>query len=107
MSIPPDNDTGYIIDYDITYPDHLHPLHNDYPMAPEHMTVDAEILSAFAKIYMGKEWKLTKKLIPNLSDKTNNGCHYRNLQFYVNHGLIVTKIHRILAFHQSLSLIHI
>jgi len=50
MSIPPDNDTRYIIDCDITYPDH--PLHNDYPMAPEHMTVDAEMLSPFAKRFM-------------------------------------------------------
>ena len=44
-SIPPDNDTGYTINCDITYSDHVHPLHNDYPMAPEHMTVDAEMLS--------------------------------------------------------------
>jgi len=101
MSIPPDNDTRYIIDCDITNPDHLHPWHNDCPMAPEHMTVDAEMLSAFAKRSMAKGWKPTKKLTPNLSDKTNYVCHYRNLHFYVNHGLIVTNIHRILAFHQS------
>ena len=101
LSIPPDNEIGYIIECDLSYPDHLHPSHSDYPMAPEHMTVEPELLSPFAKRLMGKEWKPSKKLIPNLSNKTKYVCHYRNLQFYVNHGLIVTKIHRILAFKQS------
>ena len=28
-------------------------------------------------------------------------CHYRNLQFYVKHGVIVTKIYRIMSFYQK------
>jgi len=101
LSIPPDADTGYVIECDLEYPDHLHSLHSDYPLAPEHVTVDADMLSPFAKQYIGERWKPSKKLIPNLSDKTNYVSHYRNLQFYVNHGLVLKKIHRILSFQQG------
>ena len=48
----------------------------------------------------GQSWRPTQKLIPNLYDKTNYVTHYRNLQFYINHGLVLTKIHRILSFTQ-------
>ena len=34
-------------------------------------------------------------------EKTNYVCHYRNLKFYLNHGLKLKKTHRILQFEQS------
>jgi len=101
LSISSNSKTGFIIECNISYPEHLHPLHSDYPLAPEHLTVDAEMLSPFASQFADKNWKSSKKLIPNLLDKTKYVTYYRNLQFYVNHGLIVTKIHRILSFDQG------
>jgi len=99
MSIPPYGDPGYIIECDLIYPDHLHPLHSDYPLAPQHLTVNAEMLSPFTSQFINKESKSSKKkLIPNLLNKNKYVTHYRNLQFDSNHGLIVTKIHRILSF---------
>jgi len=58
------------------------------------------MLSPFASQFIDKEWKFSKKLIPNLHNKNKYVTHYRNLQFYLNHGLIVTKNHRILSFQQ-------
>ena len=100
-SIPTDSEIGYIIECDLTYPHHLHHLHNDYPMAPEHMTVTRDMLSDYALDISGKQWKPSQKLVPNLNDKTKYVCHYRNLQFYIQHGLICTKIHRVIAFTQE------
>jgi len=38
-SIAPDANTGYFVECDLVYPPHLHDLHFDYPLAPEHLTV--------------------------------------------------------------------
>ena len=100
-SLAPDASTGYIIECDLEYPTHLHDLHNDYPMAPDHLTVTRDMLSPFASSLIGDTWMPTQKLVPNLSNKTKYVTHYRNLQLYVKHGLKVTKIHRILSFDQS------
>jgi len=36
----------------------------------------------------------------NLRDKTRYVAHYRCLQFYLKHGMELTKIHRVVAFTQ-------
>ena len=42
-----------------------------------------------------------RKLTPNLMDKSRYVVHYRNLKLYAKLGLIITKVHRVLAFKQS------
>ena len=76
---------GYIIEVDLEYPKELHDLHNSYPLAPEKIKIDNRI----------------SKLIPTLYDKKNYICHIKNLQLYVNLGLKIKKIHRILEFDQK------
>jgi len=101
MSVAEDSPTGYIVDCDLEYPSNLRDSHSDYPLAPEHLTVTKDMLSPFAQHLVGQGWAPTKKLIPNLYNKSHYVTHYRNLQFYIKHGLILTKIHRILSFTQS------
>ena len=36
---------GYLLEVDLKYPDKLHELHNDYPLAPEKLAVSSDILS--------------------------------------------------------------
>jgi len=70
-------------------------------MAPEHITVSSDMLSDFCKEIKAENWKPMQKLVPNLFDTINYVCHYRNLQFYIKHGLVLTKIYRVISFDQS------
>ena len=41
------------------------------------------------------------KLIPALKEKKEYVLHYQNLQLYLNLGLKIKKVHRVLEFDQS------
>lgn len=102
-AIPDDSDYGYIVEADLDYPDHLHDLHSDYPLLPEHMTVTEDMISPYTKTQLkklGKRMSTTKKLIPHLGSRTNYVIHYRNLKQCIDLGIVVKKIHRILTFRQ-------
>ena len=95
---------GLILEVDLEYPKELHDLHNDYPVAPERITVNEEMLSKYCKEIANKykiNVGLVNKLIPTLRNKVEYVLHYRNLQLYMDLGLKVTKVHRALRFNQS------
>ena len=76
----------YLFEVYLEYPDELHKLHNDYPLAPEKLAGSSDMLSKYCKKFADKyEIKIgdVKKLIPNLDNKTNYVVHYRNLQLYL------------------------
>ena len=66
-----------ILEVDLEYPEELHDLHNDYPLAPERINCDK-----------------VEKLIPNLRDKKKYVIHYKNLKQYLKLGLKLKRIHR-------------
>ena len=95
---------GYILDVDMKYPKSLHPQHTDYPLAPEKMKVKKEWLSKKQHELIersGQRYTPTEKLIPNLYDKKRYVVHYRNLQYYLKKGMVITKIHRVIKFDQK------
>ena len=51
-----------ILEVDLEYPENLHELHNDYPLAPEQIMVNK-----------------VSKLIPNLGDKKKYVLHLDNI----------------------------
>ena len=78
---------GYFLEVDLEYPDKLHELQNDYPLAPEKLVVSSDMLSKYCKRIANKyEIKVgdVKKLIPNLGNKTNYVARYRNPQLYLS-----------------------
>ncbi|XP_054015893.1 uncharacterized protein LOC128896552, partial [Hylaeus anthracinus] len=81
-----DDPIGYILEVDVEYPDELHDLHNDFPFLPETRTPPD---SSF------------KKLIPHLGARKYYVVHYMALKQALDHGLKLTKIHRVLKFNQS------
>ena len=98
------SEIGYFLEVDLKYPDELHELHNDYPLAPEKLAVSSDMLSKYCKEIADKyEIKVgdIKKLIPNLSNKTEYVLHYRSLQLYLSLGMKLAEIHSVLEFKQS------
>jgi len=95
---------GYIFEVDLEYPEKLHDLHNDYPLAPEKIKVSNDMLSLYTRdlkntFAVGNS--TTEKLIPTLNNKTKYVIHYRNLKQCLELGLKVTKIHRVIEFTQK------
>ena len=103
-SISENSLTEYILECDLEYCKELHDLHNDYPLCPEKIEVNSDMLSRYcsdiAKKY-GIKVGDVKKLIPNLVDKVKYVVHDKNLQYYLSSGIKLVKIHRILKFTQS------
>ena len=58
------------LEVDLEYPEDLHDLHNDYPLAPERIKI-----------------RNVEKLILSLNNKTIYVVHYENLKFYESLGL--------------------
>ena len=118
-SVSADSETGYFVECDLRYPEHLHDAHNAYPLATEHIRIHEDMLSDTLR-WMMDETSVRHvpctKIVSNLRDKMRYVMHYRCLQFYLRHGLVLTKIHRVISFTQRafmlpfikyLSLIHI
>ena len=103
-SISEKSPIGYILEVDLEYPDELHVLHNDYPLAPEKLAIPYDMLSDYCK-KIADEYGIkvgdVMKLIPNLGNKTNYVLHYRNLQLYLSLGMRLTKTHEVLKSKQS------
>ncbi|XP_068749374.1 uncharacterized protein [Montipora capricornis] len=99
-----DSNKGLILEVNLAYPEELHDLHNDYPLGPEKIKVNKDMLSNYCQEIANKfnvSTGLVHKLIPTLSNKEKYVLHYRNLQLYTDLGLKITKIHRVLEFNQS------
>ena len=104
MSTGKESKIGSVLEVDLEYPEKLHALHNDYPLAPKNLLITYEMLSNDCK-KIADEYKIkdddVKNLVPNLGNKTNYVLHYRHLQMYLSLGMKLTKIHGVLKFNQS------
>ena len=103
-SIDENSSIGYILEVDLNYPDDLHKLHNDYPLAPEKLEISGNMLSNYC-FSIANEYGIkiggVNKLVPNLGNKSKYVVHYRNLQLYLSLRMNLTKVHRILKFNKS------
>ena len=70
-----------VLEVDLEYPEDLHDLHSDYPLASQFVEIED-----------------VEKLIPNLNNHTNYVVHYEHLKLYESLGLKITKIHRGIQF---------
>ena len=78
------SDKGYILEVDVEYPENIRVLHSDLLFLPERM-----------KINKGS------KLVCNVHDKENYVIHILALKQELNHGLKLTKVHRVIELRQE------
>ena len=104
MNIKSNSSTGYILGVDLEYPQELHDIHNDYPLAPEKINIPKQWLSDYslkiANVHNISSGTV-KKLVTNLINKNNYVIHYRNLQQCLELGMKLKKIRRVLKFKQK------
>jgi len=87
------------------YPyEHFDSFNSDFPLCPEKLKVTDDMLSSYCqqlKEDLGLKEPSIGKLIPNLHNKTRYILQYKNLKLYLDLGMKLTKIHRVLTFQQS------
>ena len=103
LETPADADHGFILEVDLDYPTSLHQQHNDYPLAPEKLTITKDQMSPYQQKLIDELGvsMSCEKLVPNLQPKIRYVLHYRNLQLYLKIGMKLEKVHKVLSFHQT------
>ena len=91
--IDEDGDFGYGLEVDLEYPEELHELHNDLPMAPENICIFYEDLSPYSKACLQATCPTnplrykSQKLCGTFQTKEKYFTHIKNLKYYLKSGL--------------------
>jgi hypothetical protein len=108
LSIPTEDEIGYTLEVDLEYPAEIHDRTRDLPFAPEHMAAEAGWLSEFMQqeflqVYQQRKGKYVgcDKLLLNQFNKTGYVVHFKILQFYLQHGMRIIKVHRGVRYQQA------
>lgn len=107
LNPPINSGKGWIILCDLEYKSSLHQQHNDFPLAPNHQDILENELSAYQRKLLSKfSHKLSnplggKKLLLTLKNKQNYAVYYKNLKFYLENGLELTKVHSVFEFEED------
>ena len=126
LATPADAKYGYFLEVDLSYPEFnpdkpeesLHDYLDEFPQGPEHKIPTN--LSPFQRGLLAEDIReqhpklspeaieakanmktSSKKLIASLEKKTKHICHYRLLQKYLELGMHLDKVHRVIGFKQA------
>ena len=101
LDTPDDSDIGFFFEADLMYPDNIKEKTKNFPFAPVNKKINPDNFNDYMKEIKPDTYIRTSKLICDWSDKKNYLIHYRMLNFYIKHGMIVEKVHEIISFEQS------
>ena len=85
---------GCVLEVGLEYPKKLQELHNDYPLAPNKVEINREMLSEYQlKIAFLYDIPIgnVKKLVPKALDKEKYVIYYENVKLYLRLGLKLKK----------------
>jgi len=79
--------------------------HSNFPLAPENVEISFKDLSAISKDYYttleNNENYKDVKLVSTFHPRIEYVTHFKNLKLYLQLGLKLRKVHRVLKFHQT------
>jgi hypothetical protein len=102
LAIPDDSGIGFFLEVDLDYPENIKFKSKNFPYCPESQFIEEEDLSLYpVNLLKGKKIPKVNKLILSQTDKNNYIVHYRMLKFYLNQGMVLKKVHRVISFTQT------
>ena len=105
LTLDPKNLRKGIYEIDIEIPKTLHDEFIDFPLCPEIKSITEDNLSEYQKHLNNKQNikynEKDKKLILDLLPKNNYKVYYKNLEYYLELGIKITKVRRILTFDEK------
>ena len=100
-----EGEIGFYLVVDLEYPKELYEDHINYPLAPNKMKIAYELLSEYQKNLIDNNGcevnQQVEKLILSFLPKNEYYVDGKTLQFYLNHGLILKKIHKVISYKQK------
>jgi hypothetical protein len=110
LNIGTEDEWGYTLMVDLQYPREIHDKTKDFPLAPEAKNITENMLTPFmleqwtARCEMrgyANTFKPEKKLLMSCEDKKEYVVHFKLLKFYLEMGMKITKIHRVIKYRQT------
>ena len=98
------DDTGYFLEVDLFHDPSLHRSHDDFPLAPERKSIPYEQFSPYLKHLLehlgdGDEHRPSHtKLMCTLHNKNRYIIHSHTLKLYLDLGLKLTHVYRVLTY---------
>ena len=101
FNTPDDGDFGYFSEVDLRYQGNVKEKTKIFPFHPENRIIPKDKYNDYMKEVKPKKYTKSKKLICDWTDKKKYLIHYRMLNFYVTHGMVVEKLHEFIPFKQT------
>ena len=97
-----DNKKSFILEMDLEYLPELHQRDDDYPLAPEIMTIEPQITGEkqhnLRAQYFGATYPYSRKLICSFLPKKHYVVLGELLRFYLDRRIKLVKLHRAIRF---------
>ena len=114
QTIDTEGDHGYFVVCDLHCPPDVQKKTRNFPLAPETVELTYDMLSPYSKDVNRRKnltlkpdsqkpdhYSSCRKLIAHFNDKVEYVVHFATLKFYLEMGMEITRIHRVIGFKQK------
>ena len=106
LSLEEEGEWGYTLEVDLAYPEHLHHSTADFPLAPETGEITHDMFSDFMSTFYktlnpNSTFKPSRKLLLTQYNRDHYIVHFAILKFYLEMGLTLNKVHRVIKYKQK------